>query len=110
MSFIVFAVVGAIVGALIGYRAGRAADGAILGILLGPVGWLITLFLKDLRFKCPFCAEIVQPMAKKCPHCLEALQPHLEKPYCWWKPITVAVVAVAFFGGLLLWFYIIIMH
>ncbi len=38
-------VVSALIGGAIGSQRGRAGDGAGLGVLLGPLGWVIALFL-----------------------------------------------------------------
>lgn len=43
--------VNAVIGALIARKAGREGSGALWGFLLGPIGWLIACFLKDLRPK-----------------------------------------------------------
>jgi hypothetical protein len=71
-----------VLGAMIGSSKGRGGAGFVLGLLLGPLGVIITLFLKentekveaealasgDSR-KCPFCAELVKVEAKLCKHC-----------------------------------------
>lgn len=60
----------AVVGSLIALAVnGRILAGAVLGALLGPIGWLIVLFLQDIRAKCPKCRGIVPLDAELCRHC-----------------------------------------
>jgi len=70
------------INGLIGYAIGREKNqiGACMAlcILLGPIGWLISLFIggntaaavpaSPIRV-CPFCAENIKPQAIVCPHC-----------------------------------------
>lgn len=62
-------VVGFFVGHVIGGSRGRPDEGGCLGGLLGPIGWLIVLFLPREGRRCPFCREVVAPDATVCPHC-----------------------------------------
>lgn len=75
-------VVCVVLGWMIGKGKGRGGTGLVLGILLGPLGVIITLFLKADVYtveaeavaagsarKCPFCAELVKPEAIVCKHC-----------------------------------------
>jgi hypothetical protein len=62
-----------LIGALIGQYKGRVGSGVVWSLLLGPIGWLIVALMKDLRRKCPHCAEAIKPEAKICPHCRTTL-------------------------------------
>jgi hypothetical protein len=57
------------VGGLIGRWRGRPGSGFVWGLLLGPVGWIVTATLKDLRPKCPECGGVRVEGARKCRFC-----------------------------------------
>jgi hypothetical protein len=57
------------VGILIGNGKHRAFSGFVWSLLFGPLGWLITICLKDLGRRCCYCDEVVQQNASICPHC-----------------------------------------
>lgn len=91
MTFIIIWIVSAVLGAMIGGSKGRGGAGFALGFLIGPLGVLITLFLKPNNEKveaeaitsgsarkCPFCAELVKAEAVVCKHCGKDL-PAVEK-------------------------------
>ena len=61
-------VVGAVVGGIIGASRNNAESGVVWGGLLGPIGWLIILFL-DKRPKCPECRGVLPEGARRCQHC-----------------------------------------
>ena len=80
MAAVILWIIGALINTLIGYfvgeRRGRIFDGAVLGFCLGPLGWLITLFLEDRRIKCPHCAgAVLSPDATVCARCARDLRP-----------------------------------
>lgn len=96
MTFIVIWIASSILGVMIGSSKGRSGAGFALGFLLGPLGVIITLFLKPdtakveeealgsggMR-KCPFCAELVKTEALVCKHCqrnLPALEEKVTEP------------------------------
>jgi len=58
----------AVIGGLIGSTRNNVASGVIWGALLGPIGWLLVLFL-DNRAKCPECRGPLPEDAKRCQHC-----------------------------------------
>jgi len=68
---IVFTVVGGIVGALIGKRRNAVARDALLGAALGPIGWIISLYLPAPKPKpaCLACKRGVDPSDAHCRHC-----------------------------------------
>jgi hypothetical protein len=58
-----------VVGTLIGRWRGRPLSGFIWGLLLGPIGWLLTALMKDMRPKCPDCGGVRVEGARKCRYC-----------------------------------------
>ena len=72
---IVFTVVCAAVGALIGKYKNAIVRDAILGAALGPIGWIISLFLPTAKPKpvCPACKRPVAAGDVHCRHCGAAL-------------------------------------
>jgi predicted amidophosphoribosyltransferase len=90
----VFLLVGALIcgaiGSGIGGSKGKATEGFLLGAALGPIGWIITLFL-DYDRKCPYCRGGIPENANVCKHCGKDLlntkptlaEPETKKcPYC----------------------------
>jgi hypothetical protein len=69
VGFFVWILIFGLVGALIGRYRGRIGSGVFWGVLFGPLGWLITALLKDLRPKCPHCAAAFNAAASHCCHC-----------------------------------------
>jgi len=61
-------IIGAVVGGLIGASRNNVGSGVVWGALLGPIGWLIVLFL-DERAKCPECRGPLAEGANRCQHC-----------------------------------------
>ena len=59
---------GALVGGLIGSRRERGVLGMFLGLLLGPIGWIIALFL-DYPYQCPYCKGGVPKGSQVCKNC-----------------------------------------
>jgi hypothetical protein len=57
------------IGGLIGRWRGRPGSGVVWGLLLGPVGWIVTAMLKDMRPKCPDCGGVRVEDARKCRFC-----------------------------------------
>ena len=56
------------VGGLIGVSRNNPISGIVWGGLLGPIGWLVVLFL-DERAKCPECKASFVEGARRCQHC-----------------------------------------
>jgi H+/Cl- antiporter ClcA len=74
---IVLTVVGAVVGAWIGKRKNTMVRDAILGASLGPIGWIISLFLpapKPPR-RCLSCGKVVGSGDAHCRFCGAKLKP-----------------------------------
>ena len=59
------------VGALIGKYKNAVLRDAVLGAALGPIGWLISLFLPRQKTwpKCPACQHTVPPDDAHCRYC-----------------------------------------
>lgn len=55
-------------GFMIGRKRGRGEDGAGLG-LLGPIGWLMAVYLEDHRARCPHCLSTMHALANVCREC-----------------------------------------
>jgi predicted amidophosphoribosyltransferase len=75
-------IIGALIGAVIGASRNNPSGGFIWGALLGPVGWILVLFL-DERPKCPECKGSIPEGARKCLHCgstLPQAKPIRSKP------------------------------
>lgn len=68
---LVFTIVCAGVGALIGKYKHAVVRDAVLGAALGPIGWIISLFLPVMKPKplCPACKRIVEAGDVHCRHC-----------------------------------------
>jgi hypothetical protein len=69
IGLVVWILIFGLVGALIGRRRGRIGSGVFWGVLFGPLGWLITALLKDLRLKCSLCGGVINPGVSRCCHC-----------------------------------------
>jgi hypothetical protein len=52
--FFIWAIICGAIGGLIGASRNNVGSGIIWGALLGPIGWVLVLFL-DNRAKCPAC-------------------------------------------------------
>lgn len=80
-SFIIFWIfIGAVVGGLIGASRNNVGSGVVWGALLGPIGWILVLFL-DERAKCPECKSPVPDDARRCGHCgFDLYGRHTPKP------------------------------
>lgn len=61
-------IIGAVVGGAIGASRNNLGSGVIWGMLLGPIGWILVLFL-DARPKCPECRGPLPKGARRCQHC-----------------------------------------
>ena len=85
IGFIVWLLIFGLVGALIGRSRGRIGSGVFWGVLFGPLGWLITAFLKDLRPKCPLCGSAVKPGVSRCAHCGGEISTGTIQDYERWK-------------------------
>jgi hypothetical protein len=69
LGFFCFGVfIGGAIGGIIGSSRNNVVGGIIFGALLGPIGWILTLFL-DNRIKCPDCKLPVPDGAQRCGHC-----------------------------------------
>ena len=68
LGLIFGSIVSAIIGGLIGATRNNAGSGIVWGALLGPIGWILVLFL-DQRTKCPECRGPVPKGANRCLHC-----------------------------------------
>ena len=53
---------------------GRRWAGFWFGFCFGPIGWIILMFLKDLRNLCPMCKGSCPQGARKCMYCGESLE------------------------------------
>src|ERR1017187_5557719 len=74
-------IVGALVGGVIGASRNNVGSGVVWGTLLGPIGWILVLFL-DNRSKCPECRGSLPENAHRCQHCgyeLGAPKPNLQR-------------------------------
>jgi len=70
-----------VVGSAIGHQRQRAGAGFVLGVLLGPIGWLLILFLPAAGRKCPACLGVVPHQARRCQHCGEELSVVASNPF-----------------------------
>lgn len=66
--FFFWLIVGAVVGGVIGASRNNVGSGVVWGALLGPIGWILVLFL-DERAKCPECRGALPEGARRCSHC-----------------------------------------
>jgi hypothetical protein len=73
LALLFLAIVFGIVGAAIGASRKNAGMGFVLGALLGPIGWIVTLFV-DHRAQCPECKGRIPDGARKCLHCGSAIE------------------------------------
>jgi hypothetical protein len=79
-------IVGAAVGGVIGASRNNAVSGVVWGALLGPIGWILVLFM-DARAKCPECRGSLPDGALRCQHCGFDLGPSKVVP----APVAVPV-------------------
>jgi hypothetical protein len=56
------------IGGLIGASRNNVGSGVFWGAVLGPIGWIIVLFL-DQRAKCPACQNPIPDKALRCGQC-----------------------------------------
>ena len=56
--------------------------GFLVGVLLGPIGLLISFFIKPSKRKqmqgkreCPHCRSLIDARATVCPHCQREIEP-----------------------------------
>ena len=69
LFYVVFScIVSGIVGAVIGSSRNAIMTGFVLGLLLGPIGWIISIFI-DYRAQCSECKGRIPDDARKCLHC-----------------------------------------
>lgn len=66
--FIFWAIICGTIGGLIGASRNNTGSGVLFGVLLGPIGWVLTLFI-DKRSKCPACQSPVPDKAMRCGQC-----------------------------------------
>jgi hypothetical protein len=85
------AVLFGVAGWVIGQSKGASGLGAFLGALLGPIGLVITAFMRGDRQNCRFCNELMSPSAEVCPHCQKSL--FIESPQAY-APIAIPVPTV----------------
>jgi len=71
--------VSAFIGGLIGNRRERGWLGGFLGLFLGPIGWIIALFL-DYPYRCPFCQGGVPKGSQVCQKCGREFKPKPAEP------------------------------
>jgi|SRR5581483_4161378 len=78
-------IIGGVVGGLIGASRNNAGGGLILGALLGPIGWIIVLFI-DNRSHCQECLVVIPEGGSLCGQCSERADaksaPSKKCPYC----------------------------
>lgn len=85
---ILWAGINGIIGYAIGSSKNKIGECMALCIMLGPIGWLISLFVSAPKAAapaapnrvCPFCAENIKPQAIVCPHCRRDLVPDAPPP------------------------------
>lgn len=74
--WVIFGIAAGVVTASKSQNALGFVPGFLLGVLLGPLGLLISFFIKPSKSKlmkgkreCPFCKEPINAAAIVCPHC-----------------------------------------
>ena len=74
--WVIFGIAAGIVTAAKSQNALGFIAGFLLGVLLGPIGLLISFFIKPSKGKlmkgkreCPYCKEAINAQATVCPHC-----------------------------------------
>jgi hypothetical protein len=67
------------IGSVIGSSRNNPISGLVWGAILGPIGWILVIFL-DERAKCPECQGAIPEGAKRCQHCGHELQPENRSP------------------------------
>lgn len=63
-----FAAIWVSIGGIIGGWKGRRRLGMALGFFLGPIGWMVLLFLSPVQ-KCPRCRASIPTDAVVCMYC-----------------------------------------
>lgn len=77
MMFLGIVMLLSFVGMLIGRDKGQANLGMLLGLFLGPLGWLITGFLPNRKWRCPHCQGVVpSQFVTRCKNCGGDIDPH----------------------------------
>jgi hypothetical protein len=70
---VVFLLGAVVIGLIPAAIARRKGHGFWTWWLFGAMLWIValpvSLFIKDARPRCPYCAEIIRPEATVCPHC-----------------------------------------
>ena len=75
VELIIGALLLGIASAVVGSKKNAASQGFFLGFLLGPIGLIITIFIKGNRRPCPRCLEFIDPAATKCSKCGSDISP-----------------------------------
>ena len=78
----IFGIAAGVVTAARSQNALGFVPGFLIGVILGPIGLLISFFIKPTKAKlmkgkreCPFCREALDVRATVCPHCQRESEP-----------------------------------